>query len=329
MAIIKNIGTCAYMPVRKARPGVHPLFAKIIKKCHKYHTDDRFQSAAEIRDAAVQILASRGIFNAEEALREWTATGKTGGAGRVSLSVKSRLREILVPALSIMLFAILALFLWQKNSPVTEVRPAIAAKTAPVETAAPPPALPEPKPSAALPKPAPAPPLSRPAVKPITRPRRVPAVAKAEPKKGTVKEPAAQVDSLALALSFSDPKASMAYLIGRLSPKLAAKALPKIPGKDQAYYFFKGYLSRNGGNLDLAAKFFERSLRMPTAFKAHRRYFIENALRFKALCYSQLYKSGRNDCLDMARKSWEGLLKVARDPENRSEAKSGLKELSE
>lgn len=343
-ALVKNITTCNYKPIQSIRPGIHGNFAKVIDSCLKFDPKARFKSALEIRNLAFQILTSHGIINVEEAFRDVITTGNVSSTHflpvkRGGFPVKKVLFAVLF------LGAVIAVHHYVVTPPPLPPESTQAARTPPKTTVAAmfdtnaqttadtlkntPQKPPEPSLKASFEAPTaqekPSSPTPREKVPAGARSKKVSVRPAAPSSPSAVQaQPQAQPPAVPVVM---DTLTILTEMIRTLSPGLIEKNITLLPDNDQAYLFFKGYLTYTQNNHLLASSLLENSLRKPTVFKSHRLFFIENALKYKALSYSVLFKSGQKEYQEMAVKSWEGLLRITKNASDISLANGYLKEL--
>ena len=105
---------------------------------------------------------------------------------------------------------------------------------------------------------------------------------------------------------------------------ISSDMLSKLPQTDASYLYFSGLNTFSTKNYSMAASFFESAIRKSTAFTIYRISFIQNSIRYKALCYTELFKAGNSQMKQSAIKSWEGLIKITTDENLKAEANTYL-----
>lgn len=313
---VKNISTCAYRPLAEARPGLDPAFSKIIQRCLKYRPNDRFQSAGEIRDLALEILASHRLFQAEEGLREFVTTGKVVARGPAP--AKRRSGGVFALVLALLLFCGAGVWYFQNNRqaqvlPEPAVPPVLEPETTAVvqDTAVP---------------------LQDTIKKEIVK-KAVVVRPKPISKPPAIREPLPSVpnydDSIRIAVNAGDQERALSLMLPRLARPLAARYAAAFPETDQAYYLFQGLGAFFTDNHTMAVSFFETALRKPTRFNGVRHRLIESALYYKALSYTVLFRNGDPAKRPEALKSWQGLKKMTRDSVLIRKADQNIRELEQ
>ncbi len=340
-----NLIDVKYEKLSESHPGINPIFNEIVIGCLKSDPKDRFQDMKEIRGRCLEVLQEQNIFHASDALKEFVLTGKIGFSKDYQTKQITMIRKthnvlniILVGLIILCLVLGLYVFLL-KNKPKEpdqfpdnknkENRKTLSNN---FESDSFKDTTPSPIPSV-LHEPSPIPAeeskiklkdqFKSDPIKPAPLVRKKSSSSYVDSiKQSEIPSPLSPIDSARFYLSSGAIGNAIRIMLS--FSNIPIDLLSKLPQADASFFYFSGLNAFSTKNYSMAASFFESAIRKSTSFTIYRISFIQNSIRYKALCYTELFKSGNLQMKQSAIKSWEGLIKITADENLKAEANSYL-----